>query len=473
MGRLRSGVRLGPRVVTRGTSNFPMMLASAESTCRLLIKHLRVRNDDCAKTSIATNHHYPAEHFSSIVRDTKAYDQQIFLDFINKGCIKVRSIIFEQGVRLTGRLAVVGTMIFLSLSTGASPAIARIGEDVPPGEAAAIETIVATVDSIVGAAAQAGERPVLRDAHAKAHGCVHALVTIRRDLPAALRQGVFAKPRSYPAWIRFSNGNGAPQDDHAGDGRGMALKLLGVRGPKLLADERSATTQDFVMINYPVFFVRNAADYVTFTGLTKANMANQFFAAHPREQKISRAITAQVVDHVFEQRYFSMTPYRLGAGFIKFSARPVVCGTNKGIVALFAAPPRGDTNYLRDDMITWLGEKDACFEFGIQTQTDPASMPVEDPTVEWDQARSPFIGVADIVIPRQQFASPAQQSYCENLSFTPWHTLAAHEPVGGINRVRRQVYQAISRLRHRLNNAPRAEPADLIRFVGAASAKGG
>ena len=37
--------------------------------------------------------------------------------------------------------------------------------------------------------------------------------------------------------------------------------------------------------------------------------------------------------------------------------------------------------------------------------------------------------------------------------------LEAHRPLGGINRLRRTVYETISRLRHDLNGIPRAEPA--------------
>ena len=44
--------------------------------------------------------------------------------------------------------------------------------------------------------------------------------------------------------------------------------------------------------------------------------------------------------------------------------------------------------------------------------------------------------------------------FCENLSFNPWRTLPEHRPLGSINRARLQVYPAISRFRHRKNNAP-------------------
>jgi hypothetical protein len=46
----------------------------------------------------------------------------------------------------------------------------------------------------------------------------------------------------------------------------------------------------------------------------------------------------------------------------------------------------------------------------------------------------------------------------EHLSFSPWHGLVEHEPLGGINRVRRRVYEVISARRHDKNGEPRVEP---------------
>ena len=36
----------------------------------------------------------------------------------------------------------------------------------------------------------------------------------------------------------------------------------------------------------------------------------------------------------------------------------------------------------------------------------------------------------------------------ENLIFTPWHGIAEHRPLGGINRLRRAVYDASASFRH-------------------------
>jgi hypothetical protein len=352
------------------------------------------------------------------------------------------------------------------LIAAASAALSRdapvrgAGEEVPVGEAESIAAIVATIEAIVNAAAATGQRPVTRDAHAKGHGCVRADFDVAPDLSPALRVGVFAQPRRYSAWIRFSNGNGAPHDDHDGDGRGMAIKLLGVEGPKLLSDEANATTQDFVMINYPTFFVRNAADYVVFTKLSQTNQAGEFFRTRPHEAAISAAIAAKRVDSVFEQRYFSMTPYRLGTQTIKFSAIPVVCRSGARIEPSQDPPPVGDPDYLRDGMASWLNTRDACFRFAVQLREDPKAMPVEDPTIVWDETESPFLTVASIRIPKQVFNTADQQEFCENLSFTPWHSLAEHRPIGGMNRLRQAVYQEVSILRHKLNGAARTEPND-------------
>jgi hypothetical protein len=85
-------------------------------------------------------------------------------------------------------------------------------------------------------------------------------------------------------------------------------------------------------------------------------------------------------------------------------------------------------------------------------------MDVEDSVQEWNDEDAPFYKVAKITIPKQAFDSDAQRSFCENLSYTPWHSLPEHRPLGGVNRIRRIVYERISKLRHDLNQSLRQEP---------------
>ncbi len=230
----------------------------------------------------------------------------------------------------------------------------------------------------------------------------------------------------------------------------MAIKLEGV--------EHSKTgTQDWVMINHPVFFVRNAADYVAFQkALTEESPLKFFFPGlNPfdfrlHELGIVNAIKNKTVTNPLDARYWSMTPYRLGDTAMKFSARP--CGAASQYIAT------STPDFLRDNMQKQLAQGEACFDFMVQLQSVSAKMPIEDPTLEWNEEDSPFIRVAEITIPTQSFTSPEQLALCENLSFTPWHTIPEHQPLGGINRVRKTVYDTSSRVRHELNGEEYLEP---------------
>jgi len=71
-------------------------------------------------------------------------------------------------------------------------------------------------------------------------------------------------------------------------------------------------------------------------------------------------------------------------------------------------------------------------------------MPVEDPTVRWESKPVP---VATITIRPQTFDTAARRAECEKSSFDPWHALAEHRPLGGINRARKAVYPESVKLR--------------------------
>ncbi len=94
----------------------------------------------------------------------------------------------------------------------------------------------------------------------------------------------------------------------------------------------------------------------------------------------------------------------------------------------------------------------------VQFQTDAEAMPVEDATVEWDEAASPFRKVATVRIPAQSFDSPAQMEFCENLAFNPWRSLAEHRPLGGLNRARKDLYAELAGFRHERNQVSYSEP---------------
>ena len=149
-------------------------------------------------------------------------------------------------------------------------------------------------------------------------------------------------------------------------------------------------------------------------------------------------------------QYWTLGAFRFGSGAAKFSVRPVV----KEATPEAGSEPESP-DYLSERLAESLRSRGVQFEFLMQLQTDAGTMPIEDTTVEWG---SPFQRVAMITIPSQNLRDPEQMALAEHLSFTPWHALAEHRPLGGINRIRKAAYGASSAVRHRLNGVPEREP---------------
>lgn len=331
-------------------------------------------------------------------------------------------------------------------------------ETIAPGEAEAIAEIIRSIRAQIERDYPEGNRPARRDAHPKHHGAVRAELIVPKDLPDDLRVGLFARPATYRAWIRFSNGDSnAKSPDRRRDGRGMAVKVMGVSGPKLLESEPDAQTQDFLMISGPDFFVKDIAEYLElFRALDKGSPLRFFFPANPLRWRLREFRNvmkiSKVISNPLKTQYWTTVPFLFGERAARFSARPV------GGEVRTAVPATAHRDYLRQVMATQLASSPAEFDFQVQLQTDPAAMPIEDPRIHWDEARSPYRTIARILIPPQTFDSPAQLEFAENLSYTPWHCIAEHRPLGGTNRARKHVYEAISKLRHSMNGVPRIEP---------------
>lgn len=137
--------------------------------------------------------------------------------------------------------------------------------------------------------------------------------------------------------------------------------------------------------------------------------------------------------------YFRTTSYRLGPHAIKFSLAPHV--PNGGNVR-----PGDEADFLGQRFAEHLRDNTASFDFRVLVQTDPGSMPVEDPTVDWAKASAAttWSKVATIHLPAQVANSKERMTLAENMAFTPWNTLDAHRPLDGINRARWVVYAALS-----------------------------
>jgi hypothetical protein len=359
-------------------------------------------------------------------------------------------------------------------------------EIIPDDEASQIATITRlTVELIRQREARQGLR---RGVHAKGHGCVLATFEVNPSLRKDWQVGAFATPgRTYVAWVRFSNaavdlgpdsppGRGTPPGPRQHGSRGMAVKLLGVTGTPLTPG-LGPLTQDFLMINQPVFSFANVSDYSVLTQVLRANDDDpaRFFSERPAVPPVSPDTAAAVVARVrhtgeifgkitsltappayerppvspLDAQYFSGAPFLLGEGrAMKFSARPVA-------PALSGTPAVDDDDYLRAALRERLaggGAEAVVFDFLVQARSAEelgghVATEIEDASVEWEKSEHPFEKVATITIPPQEFDSDERCAACEKLFFSPWNGLTEHRPLGGINRLRREVYLASARAR--------------------------
>ena len=200
----------------------------------------------------------------------------------------------------------------------------------PPDEAADIAQVLAIMRGQFEHTFPLGcPGPIRRDQHPKAHGCVRAVFTVEDGLPGELRHGLFRTPQSYDAWIRFSPSSPQMPPDTKRDAHGMAIKLLGVPGLKVLDGEQDAQTQDFLMANNDAFFVRSTRDYVQFAqAFASDRVMSFFFGLNPlrcrlRELTNMLLSVGKQITNPLQTRYWSQTPYRLGPHAVKYSARPL------------------------------------------------------------------------------------------------------------------------------------------------------
>ena len=293
---------------------------------------------------------------------------------------------------------------------------------------------------------------VARGAHSKGHACVKAYFDVMEDMPPDLQHGIFNSPgKRYKTWIRFSNGRSSMKNNHDADkdARGMAIKIFNLHEQILNHEKDDIREQDFLMHDAPVFFTANIEDYNRF--VESDDKILYFFAGknpfnwNVRELFHGLATLKEAPSSPLQTQYFSNTAYKLGPHNIKFSAKS--CSeANEHI-----QQDRNDPDFLKKTMMKELQSQDACFNFMVQLQRTDKYMPIEDPSIKWKESDSPFIRIAKITIVKQNFNTDEQHAFCENLSFSPWHALQAHRPIGELNRIRKEVYEASSHYRHKQN----------------------
>jgi len=344
-------------------------------------------------------------------------------------------------------------------------------EAIDPDEGKTIEALCATFDTILERTAQDSGHAV-RAVHAKAHGILEGTMTIAAGLPPELAQGLFAAPGAHRVYLRLSTNAGDILPDAVSLPRGVALKVLDAPGERLPGAE--GTAQDFIMVNGPVFQAKTAEAFHSSLKLlakTTDRAETLKVAASTVLRGVNKALQAVGIEsptlaglggapnvEPLGETYYSVTPFRYGDHIAKFSLAPVAPAQTALTGREIDASGRPDA--IRETVQAEMRSLEAVWAFRVQLCRDLDRQPVEDPTVEWDEAEAPFQTVATITVRPQDSWDPDRVAAVdEGMRFGVWTGLAAHRPLGNINRARNAPYRHSADFRQRFNGCPIHEPA--------------
>lgn len=299
-----------------------------------------------------------------------------------------------------------------------------------------------------------GDDQIRRTFHAKKHLCAAATFeTIAA--PADLAVGpVFGQAQRFDAYVRLSNGTLTMTPDATSGVQGLAIKLVGVPGSKILDGQRDAVTQDFLLINLAANVVASANEFIE---LTKAQERGtlavaHYLLTHPRTALRVAKVATNSVASPRTTSFWSANANRHGRLAVKYSAQPCA-GTP-------AAAAGAGPDFMRADIKAQLQRGDICFDFYAQRQTDSVKMSIEDGTSLWDEAASVPVRIARITVPRTALDTAAaniMEQSCNELSFNPWNSAPEHQPLGNMNRSRKFAYEASKQMRRAA-----AEPTTVV-----------
>jgi hypothetical protein len=331
-------------------------------------------------------------------------------------------------------------------------------EVIAPGEDAQLLELAERLHAIQRKAAVGGR--AARALHAKGQAGVDAEFEVLPDLPDVARQGLFATPGKYAAFVRFSNGGPVRQRDAKPDVRGVAIKVLGVEGKKIIPGLEGARTQDFLLIRSPAAPFRDAFEFVSVV-----SAAAQPLSLVPRViARLGAGRTLGLLPKLIKQlgaptsslattSYFSALPVKYGPYAVHYALVPRAPGDAD-------TTPGNSPEYLGEDLAARLRRGPVVYDFRVQFYVDEAKTPIEDASVEWLERDAPFVTVARLTLLTQDPDSERGRrlaQHIERLSFDPWHALEAHRPLGNMMRARNVAYRLSTQERGALPEPDGAE----------------
>ena len=263
------------------------------------------------------------------------------------------------------------------------------------------------------------------------------------ELAAQLAKGIFGKPGTYPAVVRFANADPNINSDFKPDVRSLSFSVDLTQG-----DPAGASRQDFSMQNATTLPINDSPAFIaTVKVLTASNpVAGLWSLPFKDKLRVVRTLALaglqakQKIRPYQQLRYWSTVPFRHGPDdVVKFSAIP---SPDNPAHPLQKSNPKG----LQDELVRHIREDSqlSWFDFAVQFldtskmtywgKPRDANFWTENASVEWNEAEAPFHKVARLtLIGNSQLSTEASEAVYFDVT---GNSTLDSKPVGSINRAR-------------------------------------
>jgi hypothetical protein len=325
----------------------------------------------------------------------------------------------------------------------------------PAREKADIDAIAEKSLLMQANAAHGQHRSLCRGTHAKGV-CVRGRfevfdVAVQHDaaLAARLAKGIFTRPGTYPAVVRFGNADSNVNSDFKPDVRSLSFSVDLTRGGTV-APVGGPSRQDFSMQNATTLPINDSPAFLaTIKVLTAANPIAGLLSLPFRDKlKVVRTLALaesqarQKVRAYQQLRYWSTVPFLHGlADIVKFCATPSPSNSAHPL-------QKNNPNGLQDELVRHLREDAtmSSFDFGVQFldavkmkyrgKTRDADFWIDNASIEWNESLAPFVTVARLTLEEN---SRLSREASEAVYFdVTGNATPDSKPVGSINRARWQ-----------------------------------
>ncbi|KAK5111777.1 hypothetical protein LTR62_004697 [Meristemomyces frigidus] len=303
----------------------------------------------------------------------------------------------------------------------------------------------------------------LRGTHLKTQGCVMGRITVHRDLPPHLAQGMFAKPASYDVIMRYSSLTPKLLADNLSAPRGIGMKIFGVPGEKLWGEDKQ--TQDWTFNNYPVLELRDPKTTFDIADSLERNWNDLPTFAKEQSERVDADVATlggQLPrQHMVAMPQYSQSAYRHGDYVAKYGVFPL--GEAQKKIEHIDVKDDDPINILSQHTRDFHMKNKVSYSFCAQMLQDLNEQPVDDIGVEWDSTKYPFEPLATIEFePQDSWLPEFRVWWDDRITCNSWHGLKTHQPLGATNRMRRVVYAESRKLRLSVNGyKDYIEPASL------------